>query len=158
MNRRHTSMAILLGLLLSSCSTYKAAKTYTFDKTQVYSQDFDQVWSGIIEWFAEKNIPIRTIEKASGLIVTEYGLRVSDDICDCGQNGTYQKVKERTASFNVFVRKVEAGTRVTITLFCSSKLSTSDLYGSGPASISDVDCNSTGMIELELFDALAVGR
>lgn len=158
MNRQYFGMAICLGLLLSSCSSYKAAKTYTFDKTQVYSQDFEQVWGGIVAWFAENSIPIKTIEKASGLIATEYGLGANDGFCDCGTSGTYQTVSDRTASFNVLVQPVDAGTRVTVTVSCSGKLTTTDLYGSKAPTVSTIDCNSTGSIESQLFEALATAE
>ena len=76
MKRIYTVALFVLALgLVVSCAAYKPPKTYQFDKTQTINKSFDEVWGKIIQWFGNNNSPIKTIEKASGLIATEYHLK-----------------------------------------------------------------------------------
>jgi hypothetical protein len=65
-----------------------------------------ETWDAVIDLFATRNIPIRTIERASGIIATE-GLRVEPEDgakwADCGQYGNFQ-YRPTTAIYNVLVR------------------------------------------------------
>ncbi len=72
---------------------------------------FDRTWSAVIDVFAERNIPIATIDKSSGLIATT-SLVISDpketlrEWADCGN------VEATRATYNVLVRG--AGDRSTV--------------------------------------------
>jgi hypothetical protein len=64
-----------------------------------------QTWDAVIDVFATRNIPIRTFERASGLIVTE-ALRVGDEgsaYANCGTVGGKVLTPDR-ATYNVLVR------------------------------------------------------
>ena len=63
-------MAVCLAMTLSSCvSTQAVIKgNYPILNSATTSTSYDQVWSNIIDFFAENSIPIGTIAKDSGLI------------------------------------------------------------------------------------------
>lgn len=58
-------------LTLWGCATVPA-KNYQFENSRAYSnKTYDQVWNGVIEFMTVNNIPIKTIEKDSGVIYSE---------------------------------------------------------------------------------------
>src|SRR4051794_29287137 len=60
-------------LFLSGC-TYKAVPTtgnHTPKTSQLTDHSFDQVWDKLIDLFAEKGLPIKIIDRSSGLIISE---------------------------------------------------------------------------------------
>jgi hypothetical protein len=69
-------MLFLASFLIASCSTslkiiqpqgkYPAPPIITTS-----SKSFDQVWDGIIDFFAQNGVPIKIIDKSSGLIISE---------------------------------------------------------------------------------------
>lgn len=63
-------MAFCIAITLSSCtSTQVAIKgNYPIVNSATTSTSYDQVWSNVIDFFAEHSIPIGTIAKDSGLI------------------------------------------------------------------------------------------
>ena len=72
---------------------------------------FDRTWNAVIDVFAERNIPIATIDKSSGLIATTaLGIEESKDTtqewADCGN------LPATRATYNVLVRG--AGDRSTV--------------------------------------------
>jgi hypothetical protein len=109
--------------------------------------DFDAAWAAIVEYFAITNLPIRTIEKASGLIVTEWlDAGVGDEdgpYCDCGGSGLAVAHWTR-GKFSVFLKDDGVGAvdlRVTCTY--QQYRTFGDVDGM-------VDCNSTGYLETQL--------
>jgi len=66
------------------------------------------VWNAVIDIFADQNIPIRTIDRASGFIATDE-LRVADDErtargwADCGID-SFGAIPAGHATYNVVVR------------------------------------------------------
>ena len=77
----------------------------------------DQTWDAVIDVFAGRNIPIRTIDRASGLIVTD-ALGVGDNgtaWASCGTQGGKVLAPDR-ATYNVLVRgdSAEATVRTTV--------------------------------------------
>ena len=76
-----------------------------------------QTWDAVIDVFATRNIPIRTIERASGLIVTD-ALSVGQEgttYASCGTLGGKILAPDR-ATYNVLVRgdSTEATVRTTV--------------------------------------------
>lgn len=81
------------------------------------SASMGQTWDAVIDLFATRNIPIRTIERASGLIVTD-ALRVGEEgtaYANCGTMGGKVLTADR-ATYNVLVRgdSTEATVRTTV--------------------------------------------
>src|SRR5574343_487496 len=108
----------LIPFLFMACSTPKQLpKSYSFQKEKEISKNFDVVWAKIIQWFGEHDIPVRTIEKASGLIATEYNLSAgmkSSPFCDCGiagdEPGFTLKIERIRGNFNLTVVKINDNT------------------------------------------------
>jgi len=66
---------------------------------------FESVWTAIIETFAELNLPIMNMDKASGLITTDW-MSADKTFCDCGSPGFTTAERETRGKFNVFLKKV----------------------------------------------------
>jgi hypothetical protein len=101
----HRFLAALLFLLSACLHTYEPPPpAQPRDGTRV-SASMGQTWDAVIDLFALRNIPIRTIERASGIIATE-GLRVGPEgtlRAYCGKTGSEQYYPT-TAIYNVLVR------------------------------------------------------
>jgi len=55
-------------------------------KSFLIEAPFDKIWEAIIETFAELQLPIQNMEKASGLITTDwidFKGQTNEDYCDC---------------------------------------------------------------------------
>jgi hypothetical protein len=65
-----------------------------------------RTWDAVIEYFAEHSVPIRTIDRASGIIVTD-PMRVNEDDAmkwaDCGEDLLGYRVATQGA-YNALVR------------------------------------------------------
>lgn len=105
-------------------------------------------WDAVIDMFAARNIPIRTIERASGIIATE-PLAVGDegkDWADCGQNnGTV--LSPNFAIYNVLVRGDSASSRIKATVRWTLTTSATE----------SIECSTSHVWEREL-EAAAKGR
>ncbi len=143
-----TVLVCLLVVAVAGCAS--APPTYEFNPVVNIEGTFDVVWASVVEYFAIGNLPIKTIEKDSGLIVSDWmdagepGLGKEDKtFCNCGGAGLNTQHWTR-GKFSVFVKKVESGKmdlRVTCTY--QQRRSFSDSY-------STVNCNSTGALENQL--------
>lgn len=62
---------LVLVLVLSSCgpTVYTLKGNYLMESSAVTDIEFDKVWDNVIDYFAQNNIPVATLEKSSGLIV-----------------------------------------------------------------------------------------
>jgi len=153
-------MAISLSFLLMACASTPPVK-HSFEPSKVYHADYDKVWESIIEAFAQNNVPIRTLDKNSGLVVSEdqyvpfttrYGTKIVDtEYCDCGGGGSLQSYSELSGKFNVFVKSLSASeTEVQVNAFFKARVY-NDLSG---APIGWLNCTSTGAFESKLFSVL----
>jgi hypothetical protein len=104
-------------LLLAGCGSYRPPPSPTpREASQVYAS-VGETWDAVIDLFATRNIPIRTIERASGLIGTD-PLSVGAEgsaWANCGvQNG--RVLGPNRAIYNVLVRgdSNEATVRTTV--------------------------------------------
>ena len=113
----------------------------------VVAVSFAATWDATIDHFAEDNIPISTIERASGIVATtrlgvdpETALIASD--CGTGQ-GIYYDVRFRAtdAIYNVLVRGDERSSTVRVTVSWSN-----------PAA--SFECTTTGVWEAETQEAI----
>jgi hypothetical protein len=119
---------------------------------------FDTTWQRVIGFFADSRVPIQTIEKASGLIVSTK-FRLSDEQtlvwadCGRGRGGTaFEAVKRMglglplvLADFNVFVRPSVDSTAVRVNLTLNGE---NDLQVSGHTSMV---CVTNGKFEQALI-------
>lgn len=110
---------------------------------------FDTVWSAVIEVFAELQLPIQTLEKDSGLIVSDWINLVGQDnygYCDCGKLVMLDEV-DRVGKFNVFVKKTGESS-------CEIKINSQfqQSYVDLDHIIYKRNCVSTGKLEAEIYN------
>ncbi len=105
--------------LLAGCSSpaYQPPPRPTPREASHVIASMGQTWDAVIDVFATRNIPIRTIERASGLIVTD-ALGVGNEgtaYASCGTLGGKVLAPDR-ATYNVLVRgdSSEATVRTTV--------------------------------------------
>jgi tetratricopeptide (TPR) repeat protein len=126
-------------------------KQHIFDKQVKIYNEYDIVWSAIISFFAENNVPIRTIEKASGLIVAESQI-FPEVWADCGSASFIETRSDATGTFNVFAVK-QTGGGVNVTVNASFYANRYDILNEEP--MPPMQCNSTGEFERMLLGYVA---
>jgi hypothetical protein len=107
---------------------------------------FDSVWQAVIEVLAELNLPILNMEKASGLITTDW-LLVNKTYCDCESPGFTPATKEHRGKFNVYVKKNSENT-CEVKINCLYEMI---IYYTGSTGPRKYACVSTGKLEAEIF-------
>lgn len=154
----------VLMLLFTACGTsYKPPQQYHFQKTKVYKKDFNTIWNGIIQFVSSFNVPIKTIDKTSGILASDFNLSVDQrDFCDCGipgeQLGYKHVIEDIRGNFNIVVQEIDKhSTKVTVNTFYKAKYNlyqmdtrTYRYYFTGTLSV--LDCNSTGLLEKALLE------
>lgn len=128
---------LFLPLIATACA---GPKIYQFDNSWETSVTFDQAWSATVQVFAENQWSIQTLEKDSGIIVSEWlGLGRDKTFCDCGQSGLSIR-KGCQVKFNVFINNDDQSPTITINAkFRELRSFDYQTYW--------VDCNSKGVIE-----------
>jgi hypothetical protein len=129
----HRLLAAFL-LLLPACYKYQPpAPPQPRDATSV-DASLGETWDAVIDLFATRNIPIRTIERVSGIIATE-GLSVDSadgvDWADCGRFG-HRQIPANNAIYNVLVRGDSATSTVRATV----------RWGRRSLKLGDIECTS----------------
>ncbi len=131
------------------------------DTGRIVDKSYDEVWEGVIDFFASNNINIQTIEKDSGIIVSEpmkvphlgviKGMVIYNgiEICDCGEPGlnqlTYFYMK-----FNVFVKRIDEDT----TSIKVNAQFPGTYYNALLKVAGTWDCASTGNMEQLIIDSI----
>lgn len=112
---RRRSILVLV-LFLGACVPSPIAPPVQRTGTTV-NASFGKAWNAVIDVFAERNIPIKTIDRSSGLIVTEQ-LSIAPgsmpDAADCGTD-VGSRVYPTNANYNVLVRGDSSSTVVKVT-------------------------------------------
>ncbi len=140
-------LAAVAALLMVGCAAYTPPQKHDFDKTKSFNKDYDAVWNKIIGFFASKNIPIKTVDKNSGFITTEYDLLTNPFwYMDCGEGGSKTQAR---ATINLTATKEGDKTTVTVNTFFSCHLK---YMGATTGADNRIDCVSNGRFEKELFD------
>ncbi len=86
------------------------------------SAGFDAVWDAVIDHFADSNIPIATIERASGLIASyrlDVGLTSGFIYADCGRSWQ-GPIPAEYAVYNVVARGDERAATLRVTALWST--------------------------------------
>ena len=112
---------------------------------------FDRVWDSVIDLFGERTWAIDNLERASGLITTDWMLtgEMSESYMDCGRPGGFDVDSDHQVRFNVVVRETDNG--ATLTVNTSMRAFRAPL-GGGVTSV--VSCVSTGVLEREVHDEI----
>jgi hypothetical protein len=113
----HRFLAAFL-VLLPACYRYQPPPPAEPRDATSVNASMGETWDAVIDLFATRNIPIRTIERVSGIIATE-GLSVdsADGLkwADCGRVGPRQ-IHANNAIYNVLVRGDSANSSVRATV------------------------------------------
>lgn len=137
-------MVVLAFGLLAGCVT--PPTTAPTPRTAVsVNAPFAKTWDAVIDVFSDRNIPIRTIDRASGLIATD-DLSVGSEgteWADCGKNNE-APIAPLLATYNVLVRGDSTRSTVKVTVKWGS---TTRLLGGRPIG---VDCVTRGVWETDL--------
>lgn len=171
MKRRVVCSAVLSAVVVCigcvGCGpAYTAAPARTIEKEKTIAKPFDDVWQSAVEWFATHNMPIKNIDKGSGLISTDYSLSANQVVryMDCGASAGdlsgETRVERPTGNFNLLLRPLDPGsTRVGVNVFFSCTLSRynyENLLSTNLVlqSSEHKDCSSTGVLEQEIWTHL----
>lgn len=128
--------SIIVTLTLTSCITTTITPNDAFvyqtntPNSIILDDNFDKVWSSVVDFFAEKNLNIKIIEKESGLIVSERNYFPSEYVTSNKPSTNsymavqYNKALKKdgtgmrcSAEWNVRVTKIEqTRTKVTVNI------------------------------------------
>jgi hypothetical protein len=162
-------LSITILFVLYGCSTPRippAPRKIPIVTEKIIEKNFETIWSKLIDYFGAKNIPIKTIDKASGILSTEYDLRTGKNgtsyDCDCGTIGTDYSISNKyenyKGNFNVIVSKINDNqTKVKINAFFYANYNSYHYEGERYihklvlVNSLKVKCESTGFIENEIF-------
>jgi hypothetical protein len=107
-------------LFLAGCSFYEPPPTPVPREATQVDASIGHTWDAVIDLFAARNIPIRTIERASGLIASDLlGVNEADEKeGKWGSCGTVdgQRIAPNYAIYNVLVRGDSASATVRTTV------------------------------------------
>jgi len=164
---------IIILVILTSCVASKPRVDpweRPVTKEKVIEKSFEITWQKLIDYFGSHNIPIKTIDKSSGILSTEYDLRTGTEnnkgmtnYCDCGTLGTDMfytyKYENYKGNFNIIVNKINDNqTKVKINAFFNANYNYYHNEGKGYeykleiVQTDKVKCESIGYLEKEVFE------
>lgn len=146
------SICTCILVLVWGCASYQPAVPTNFEREASIDRPFDEVWNKAVDFFANNDIPLKTVQKDSGLIATEYGVALGVTSLDCGKAPLGSFLTDPTANVNVLVREAN-GAQVRVNVFGSATLAVQNMNGS-MSPIRKVRCESTGEIEAALIQYL----
>lgn len=109
--------AALFLVAVSGCVPTPPAPAPIREATPV-GASFEETWAAAIDHFAESNVPIATIDKASGLIAThQLSVTPGDaaEFADCGVSGLGAPILASSVVYNVLVRGDAVASTVKVT-------------------------------------------
>lgn len=140
---------IVASMLAAGCAT--APTPREFDRMAlIEGAPFDATWDRVIDVFGERVWPIDNVERASGLITTDWMI-VSEGpelYMDCGRAGMLRTHRDHEVRLNVLVREAERGAEVTVN--AAMRATAWDDVDGHPIEI--VNCVSTGVLEREIHE------
>lgn len=117
--KRIVTLLCPFALLLSSCARPIVPPRPAPPKDYVLHLPYDQIWAGVVSFFADTKMPIKVIDKASGFLASgtfSLDSALTRNWIDCGMVGRDSATALLTSSapiglyveadFNVFVRKL----------------------------------------------------
>lgn len=152
------ALFIALAIFLTGCMTYKYPQQIEFDKKVSVAVPYDEAWAQAVEWFAEKNISIQTMEKASGLIAAERtAFSDGSRFADCGGVEGFPPSSPDSMKFNALLKPVSSTqTSIMFNMISHYTHIVRDLYGR-EISRSTIDCHSRGTLEADFFNFIRIG-
>ena len=151
---RITSVFLSVLLFLPGCSSLPVV--HPIDPQKEYDVSFDDAWAGVLDYFTRHSIPIKTIEKVSGVVYAErisVGSTDLDPYADCGTYGLYTPQKS-TIGLNIFVREdqsVVIRVNATFSLLLRSKLTLKSSIRFTTL-FQEWTCTSRGVLEQQILN------
>lgn len=169
MTQQSCTAAMVIGvaaLTVVGCArpVYTTPVVYSVETERIIDKPFDAVWQSAVEWFATHNTPIKNIDKASGLISTEYSLSMEEATAhmDCGSGDSSfmgkVELENPSGNFNIVIkRQDELSTQVKVNVFftCTvNKYRYENLLSTNYVLLSSEkqDCKSKGTLEKDILD------
>jgi hypothetical protein len=140
---------LFLSLVLVGCAPFQPPPPPAPRTGTVVDVSFSKAWDAVIDIFSEKNIPIKTMDRSSGLIVAEIA-RVNDNEYsdpsiknwnNCGGWGQTLRVYANRVTYNIVVRGDSTRSTVRANFLWEHK-------GQGQYA-TDMPCSTTGYLESE---------
>jgi uncharacterized lipoprotein len=133
-------------MLLASmaCATAPVARNFA-SLADYPGATFAEVWDLVIDVFGDRNWAIDNLERASGIITTDWMRADNVSYQDCGSPGFLSSHSDHMGRFNVVVRETDEGVSIRVTTSWEATRSSDD-------DISIVECLSTGVLERELHE------
>jgi hypothetical protein len=117
-NSRLVPLAVVATFVTMACGMRAPEPPVPRTSITEVAAPFGRTWDAVIDDFASRNVPIKTIDRSSGLIVAE-ALSVGADgaeYADCGGDMMGIKLFPTAATYNVLVRgdTVKSTVRATV--------------------------------------------
>jgi hypothetical protein len=141
-------LSLVLGSVVAAVASATAPKAQpNLQTTKKTDATYDGAWEAIIDLFASHSWAIKNMDKASGLITTDW-MRMDSDWADYTDCGSAPLVTNRgtQVSFNVRVHELESGTQVDVN---ASFRQLREFDGQQRL----VDCVSKGLVEAQIQGA-----
>jgi hypothetical protein len=133
--------AVVIGSLIAGAGSASAPAQHNVKRSARIDHSFDDTWSALIDVFADHSWAIDKVDKASGLITTDWmslGLD-GDTYADCGSAPLADKSPTQVR-FDVRVKPDGDAASITINTTFRQARSIADAHGV-------VDCSSRGSVE-----------
>ena len=139
---------IIICFALTNC--YTPPQDYKVDSTTEIAKPQEVVWKKAVEYFAVNNLPIKTIDKNSGIIAGEKPADAK--LVDCGNANATPVLEKDDAEkpkieFNIFIKADGTKTIVSIHENIGKSKAFKPMQGDV-----DIECKSKGVFEKELLD------
>jgi hypothetical protein len=164
---RVVALAIALAISMPGCwQPPPAAPAPEIQKELLIDAPLDVVWNVAVEWFAKNGMPIKNLDKVSGLIATDHDMSIDKaaQLMSCGASGPNAEGKTEQVghrgNFNLVLREQADGrTKASVNAFFSCTENVYKYVGilstdMQLASTARKDCSSTGRVERQLLGHL----
>lgn len=150
-NMKIKSIIMAVALLpFAGCVT--PAQSFQYDNSRQVDASFDETWERTINVLASNNLPIKTLEKDSGIVVAENELVSAASMGESASCPTSLLLTPigGAMNYNILVRRGDAGTS-NVTINTRYQMNYRDTNGA----ISTDLCNSNGNVERKLLNAIS---
>jgi len=155
------SLSTSIVIMFFGCagSTQESYDSGSYKK--IFTSDPDKVWTAAVGYFTQKNIPIKMIEKSSGMMVTEYWHDpkwTDEDIvgAECHEPDGLPEYKTLTVSvqFSIFVKQLgDSQTSVQVNTEFRGVLKYQSTFGEPIEK--EISCSSNGKLEAKVLEGIA---
>ena len=130
----------------TACASAPVARDFD-DRADYRAVSFNEAWDVVVDMLGDLNWVIDTMDRNSGMITTEWTSSDDASYRDCGNSGFRATDSDQMGRFDVVVRETDNGVSVGITTSWR-------VIRNSANSIRSVECFSTGVLELDLYDAV----